>query len=312
MALTTTRLILKNYALHSIGKDAVDPTSVERYERCIENAIKALGRYRDWSFQQDVVDLVTTAPYSTGTVTIPSTTAVTFSGTTLPSNVVGQVLKFSGETNGYEITVRGSDTAATILSVYAGNEAADTAGETYVILFPLVDLPANFKKHIALYDPETDEPLGYVGFGENSYRQSQRTGSGTPELYTFKPKRHDVNVRQLMLYPPPATKRIYQLAYFRQPGWFDTSTVATNAWKREATADTDYVDWPDDLMHVLRAAIQAAVAEEYQPGAYLQYQSLFELKAKDAANKDQVYGQPKRLSRGESSAIGGTLYRWGA
>lgn len=312
MTLSVLRSDLKSYALRAIHGSATGDVPVERVERGIEDALDMLGTQRHFYHQQDTYDLVTTVPYSTGTLTVPSTTSVTFASATLPSDIVGQFLEISGERHWYEITVRGGDTSCTTRFAYNGNLTDGTASTAYKIVYPLVDLPGNFLRCIGLIDVETNDSLKEVPYSANWKLHAERAGTGTPTEYSIIPKRNDPNQYQLMLFPAPDVQRQYQMVYYRMVGWYDTATPATNTWKRKATADTDYVDWPDKLMYVLRAAVLLCVAREIKPGEVPMYQAAFNMAVRDAANADNKSSRPRRLSSGDSSGGGDGEWRFDA
>lgn len=319
MALTQTRSDLIEYARRAVGAGALDDTARLRYEQGVENALKMLSREREWSWQRDVIDLVTTACYPATpdvalTVTIPTTASVTFSGTTLPAGVVGAFLEFASERHWYEITVRGGDTSATIRNVYSGNIAGGTASQSFMIVFPLLDLPANFRNKGILIDVEDNEYLEDLPYDPMWLLHSERTGAGEPEKFSIIPKRNDPNQWQLMLYPAPLTARAYQLAYIRNPGWFTTAVPATSAWAAVAptgtAGDAYYVDWPDDLLFLLRLAVVACVADEIAPDQSARHHGRYRQECDKAAAQDRKRGKPMYLGR-PAMALSGTLYRWG-
>lgn len=308
MALSVTREQLKVYAIQAVHGGAVDSTAIERVERAIETGIDLIAQERRFAFLQMAQDLVTTVPYSTGTVTIPSTTTVEFAGATLPSDIVGQFLEFAGERHWYEIVTRTDDDTLVTRNVYAGDLAAALASQTYRIVYPLIDLPGNFNKLIALIDPETGDAVEEVPYEANWLMHSERAGTGPAEYFSLIPKRNDPNQWQLMLYPAPDVKRIFQIVYYRYPGWYDTAVPATSTWARKAPAgtsgDTYYVDWPDKLMYLLQAAVSWAVAREIAPAKAqnfkLEFDSLFE----DAVAADKKSAKPMYLSRGSTVQTG--------
>lgn len=300
MALTVTRDTLKKFAIRSIHGSNPDDVATERVERGIENALDLLANERRFSFQQDTYDLVTTAPYETGTCTTPTAgdKTVEFSSATLPTTIVGQFLEFNDERHWYEITERTDSDTAEIRFAYNGNIAAATASTAFKIVYPLIDLPGNFAHVRALFDVEGGNDLVEVPYDAAMGIHADRAGEGMPETFSIVAKRNDPNQWQLLLYPAPSTVRQYQLVYFRLPGWYDTSTPATSTWKRKATADTDYVDWPDKLMYVLEAAVLAMVAREIKPSDATRYMSDFYLQLNKAVNFDRKSPAPMLLSRG--------------
>lgn len=298
MSLSVTRGDLVTYAIRAIHGSATGDVPVERVQRGIEDALDMLSMERQFVFQQDTYDLVTVVPYSTGTLTVPSTTTVEFSGTTLPSDIVGQFLEIGGEKHWYEITERTDNDTCVTRFAYNGNLTDGTASTAYKIVYPLIDLPGNFARAIDLIDVETNDVLSEVPYSANWVLHSERTGVGTPTHFSLVAKRNDPNQYQLLLYPAPDVQRQYQLTYYRLPGWYDTATPATSTWKRQATASTDYVDWPDKMMFVLRSAILLCVAREIKPESVNAYKMAYDMNLQAAANMDQKSARPMLLSRG--------------
>ena len=300
MALTQTRATLTEYARRAVHSGAVDDTATSRIQLGIENALLMISKDRKWSFLQDVVDIIAIAPYSTGTCTASGTT-ITGTLTVFPSNVVGQYFEFEGDKHWYEVTVRGGDTSLTIRQTYVATGATSSS---YRIVYPLYALPTNFGWLNALVDVTAGDPLVECSFNNQHELHSLRGGTGQPSSYALVQKRHDSNVDQLFLYPSPSAERLYQLAYFRHPGWFDTATPATSSWKRTATADTDYVDWPDKYMDLLHDAIRACVAKEIRPELAQQYMGEYSMNMQKSANMERKNGVPRLLGRDQSASRG--------
>lgn len=301
MALSITRSNLVDYALRAVHSSAADDTAVTRTRDAIEQALLMIGKARKWSFLQDIAQVVSIAPYTTGTVAVTNgTTAVAGTLTVFPAAGVGQFIEFDGQNYWYEITVRTSGTDITIRTAYTDPAGGNLSGDTYRILYALYDLPLNFGWMNALWDVTGQSPLAEMNFGEDHLLHAMRAGTGDPEGYALVGKRHDPNVKQIMLYPAPAAAKVYQIAYFRKPGWFDTATPATNTWKRTATADTDYVDWPDDYMDLLKDAICAKVAKEIKPEMADAFMATYRANMAESANMERKQGRPRLIGRGQT------------
>lgn len=78
---------------------------------CLNDGLRRVYAAHNWSFLRPLADVVTTAPYATGTVTIASG-VVTLSGGTFPSWAASGVLKVSNRY--YSVASRGSDTQITL------------------------------------------------------------------------------------------------------------------------------------------------------------------------------------------------------
>lgn len=92
-----------------------------------------------WSFLRPTFVVTTTADYSTGTITVASG-VVTLSGGTWPSAAASGELYEAENGNTYTVASRDSDTQLTL-----DDTSVDvTAGTSYWLAFPQVDLPADF------------------------------------------------------------------------------------------------------------------------------------------------------------------------
>jgi len=78
---------------------------------CLQDGLRRVYSAHDWSFLRPVVDIKTTAPYATGTVTIASG-VVTLTGGTFPSWADSGTLKVSS--NYYSVASRDSNTQLTL------------------------------------------------------------------------------------------------------------------------------------------------------------------------------------------------------
>lgn len=297
MALTVQRSDLIDF-LRANYFQKVDSVATDRLKRNVENGLRRVSRQRDWSFLETTKKINTIVPYSTGTVSVNHGSAsVTGGGTTFPSDIVGAYIEFNGEDGWYEITVRGGDTSLTILDNYSNTGGSNLSGATYKIVYPLYSLPANFRRKAGLFDPGRRRWLRYTDSTTLWWVHAGRAGTGQPEAYGFTPLRHDPNTTRLLLYPAPSAVENYELVYWRHAGWYDTATPATSTFKLKATADTDYIDWPDDMLDLLYAAIVLELYEEIgdqRAGhAFQRYMTLYEAAAAD----DQENGQIRQLGQ---------------
>ena len=113
---------------------SVDQTS--DIEECIKDGLRDVYAAHRWSFFRPVKEIVTTAPYSTGTVTIVDG-VVTLSGGTFPSWSALGVLKV--DTGYHEVSTRDSDTQVTLNDTTVDVDA----GTEYELGRPEYDLPSN-------------------------------------------------------------------------------------------------------------------------------------------------------------------------
>lgn len=313
MALTVTRGTLKTF-LRANYFDKLDTIATARTERCIEDGLRMVGRAREWAHQISDAPVNAIAPYSTGTVSVSNgSTSVTGSGTVFPSNVVtaNAYIEFNGEKNWYQIEARGGDTALTLKDAYSNRDGTALSGATYTIVYPLYELPANFRRHLSLLDVATNNCLAWADVPTLWEAHSARAGTSAPYAYGVTIKRHDPNTKALLLYPAPASIEKYRLVYVRHSGWYSSATPETSTWAMKASSDAVYVDWPDEKLDILYAAILLKLYEEVSPervaGAYTHYyQLLAEAQADDAEN-----AQIRTLGSGRVSRRPGHRYEIG-
>lgn len=294
MALTVTRSDLKTF-LRANYFEKLDTVSIARVERAIEDGLRMVSRAREWAHQITDYPITTAGPYSTGTVSINSaSTAVTGSGTVFPSNVVtaNAFIEFNGENTWYEVTARGGDTALTIRDAYSNTAGTNLSGATYKIVYPLYALPDNFRRHVDLFDVGRQRVMQWSTTPPLWDAHAARAGVATPQVYGTVVKRHDPNTTNMLLYPAPDGIEKFQLVYMRHTGWYDAATPATSVWKMRATADTDYVDWPESKLDILYAAILVKLYEEVDQGkvngAYSHFWQLLQQAQEDDADNIKV------------------------
>lgn len=281
MSLTKQKSTLIKYLRDNLGS-AYGDVADDAMDRALDNALRLLRPF-EWRFMFSTIGLLTTAEYSTGTVDAASqgATALTITGATLPSDIVtgNAFIEINGAAPNYEITVRGSGTTLTIRS--PGLRTATAGTETYRIFYPLLALPANFKRVESLYDMDRAQPLAETQPPDAWWLKAAQIGTSEPTCYAVVQKRNDPNSMQLLMHPKPgSTVYGYELTYLRDPGWYDSATVATATWSREATADTNYLDWPDKYMDLYYAAARVCLLRENDPmqklrGVELEYDELF-------------------------------------
>lgn len=282
--------------------EKLDPVGVRRIKRCIENGLRMVSKEHNWAFLLDTYVFNTTDVYSTGTLTIPSAGDTTwdFSGATLPSDIVTAhaFLEINGEETWYEITERTDDDTLETRYAYAGDETAGTAGISYKIVYPVYNLPTNFRKEIYLKDRKGGTNVFPSQAPATWWAHDEFAGTGQPRAYAVVQDHHDANQKQLLLYPCPEDTQSYELCYWRHAGWYSSATPATSTWRMRATSDDDYVDWPEEKLELLYQAILVCLYREVEPqkqmGAFSMYQQMLD----DAKNDDGENGGIRTLSDG--------------
>jgi hypothetical protein len=104
---------------------------------CVADGLRRVYAAHNWSFLRPIEDVVTTAPYATGTITIASG-VVTLSGGTFPSWSAAGVLQVNNQY--YSIASRDSDTQITLDST----SVTVAAASSYQLARPEIPLAAAF------------------------------------------------------------------------------------------------------------------------------------------------------------------------
>jgi len=104
---------------------------------CVSDGLRRVYSAHDWSFLHPIADVVTTAPYATGTITVASG-VVTLTGGTFPSWAASGVLKVSNQY--YSVASRDSDTQITLDST----SATVSTAASFQLARPEVPLDAAF------------------------------------------------------------------------------------------------------------------------------------------------------------------------
>lgn len=104
---------------------------------CINDGLRRVYSAHDWSFLHPVADVVTTAPYATGTVTIAAG-VVTLTGGTFPSWAASGVLQVNNQY--YSVASRGSNTQITLDTT----SLTIATASSYQLARPEIPLDASF------------------------------------------------------------------------------------------------------------------------------------------------------------------------
>lgn len=164
------------------GKEMAD------IEDCIRDGLRRVYAAHDWSFFKPIEDITTTAPYTTGTVTVVDG-VVTLATGTWPSWASYGILKVSDSY--YSIASRDSDSQITLDDTTVDVDA----GTSYELGCPEVALDASFE--------------AISGDSALTYYPDQN------ELYPAIEQRHDQRIRKLQMDDP----------YFDRPIYYSVRTV---------------------------------------------------------------------------------------
>jgi hypothetical protein len=173
---------------------------------CISDGLKRVYAAHDWSFFRPVVDITTTAPYSTGTVTVASG-VVTLVGGAFPSWAADGFLYVNGKT--YDVASRTSGTAITI----ADTSLAIATGVSYQLGRPEVAMPTEFEaiandSELAYYPDDSACYPSVIQRGDQVVRQMEQSGQvfDRPVYYSVRTVQFDPSVgsrKVLAFFPTP-------------------------------------------------------------------------------------------------------------
>lgn len=262
MAQSTTLANLQAYAKR-INNDGESAKSDAQILAAIQDALRNTSQVCDWTFLRERKRVTTRPKYTAGRVNVvPNTTQVTgvsnSSGAqaAFPSSIEASNstfdIKFNGEYVDYRVSARNSSTSLTLVDVYVA--ASSLSQATYIIYRRSYDLPANCREVLSVVDVrDPNRGLRRINHKEMLEYSLRRTDGTTPDFYSIENKTGN-SVRQLWLHPFPDgdTRFQYDLIYQR--------------WPNNPTVATDVIDWPNDLMPLLKAAIAVELALEQQDG----------------------------------------------
>lgn len=159
-------------------------------EDCIRDGLQVVYAAHDWSFFKPIQDIATTAPYTTGTITVvDGVVTLAGAGATFPSWAADGLLK--ADDGYYSVATRDSNTQVTL-----DDTTLDlAAGTTYELARPEIPMDAAFE--------------AVSGDSDLTYYPDQN------ELYPPVRMRHDVAIRTWQQNDP----------YFDRPIYYSVRTV---------------------------------------------------------------------------------------
>jgi hypothetical protein len=225
------------------------------YDKAVNDGLRELYATGEFDFSTRVTRLSFAAPYSTGTVSVnASGTAVTGSGTTFTSAMVGRYIRFQGESEQYLITAFGGVTSLTI-ETYFGS--SNLSGVTYTITDERKVLPTRCRTIRRMTGNQSAgtraeiEDLQWVPFYElNESRRLYQTAE-TPRIYSTKweePTSGNVPAGYVYVYPSP------NVAYL--------STVYYSIWPVLVSSASDELPIPYEAEGVIREFLLAFLYRE--------------------------------------------------
>jgi len=272
------------------GLKSDDDSLIKSY---INDRYKAVIMKFAWPFVYTKTTLLTTAKYSTGTVTTNGTTTITGSGMTFTSAMVGRKFKVTGFEEVYTISTYVSATQITLDNAFNGS---DSTTNTYEIFQDLISLPSDCALIVALRQARTPIELTPVGIRELfDYDPIPTLTNTDPVRYAYYKLAATTNYQQIMLHPPPYRQIVLDLEYKK---------VIT-----ELSATTDEPLIPEQYRDILKFGAMSDVylgkRDDTKDTRYLVYESkynnILSVMLSKYGNTDDVMRiipENKRTSRG--------------
>lgn len=233
-------------------------------EDCINDGLRDVYTAHSWSFFRPVKTVTTSAPYSTGTVTVVAG-VVTLLGGTFPSWAASGVLEVGDEF--YEVSVRNGNTQLTLVDT----SVTASAGSTYELSRFEYDLPTGFE---AIEGPFTYEPGKSDYYPPVEYRHDDEIRrmlqddqyTDRPQFFSVRTVEFDATVgslRKLVFYPTP-----------------DDAYVLSARMQLRPVAIDDTNEYPigaEILSQVILEACLAAAERNFDDGNGVHTKRFFEL-----------------------------------
>lgn len=193
---------------------------------CIEDGLHDVYTVHEWSFLRPITEVTTTAPYTTGTITVASG-VVTLVGGTFPSWAAVGVLKIVNDF--YDVNTRDSNTQVTLedTSVTVGSATA------YELSRPEYDLPTGFEAvandSALMYEPGQSDYYPPVMQRHDAYireRQQCNPNTDRPYFYSIRTVEFDPTVgsrKRMSFYPIPDAAYVLKVPMVLRPTMIDST-----------------------------------------------------------------------------------------
>jgi hypothetical protein len=214
------------YLFGAESGDSYSSSQLTKIGNCINDGTKRVYAAHEWSFLRPLADVVTTAPYVTGTVMVASG-VVTLTGGTFPSWAASGILMVNNKY--YSVASRDSSTQITLDDV----SATVSSASSYQLARPEIPMDASFDSvsndsDLAYY-PSPDRWYPPVSWRHDS--TIRKLESETPEfdrpfLYSVRTTTFDPTVgsrKVLAFYPAPDASYVLRVPMILRPVDLDDS-----------------------------------------------------------------------------------------
>lgn len=252
MAFTLTQIrdYLRNY-------DKLNGSSRQQsiYDKAANDSLREMYSIGEPDYAGRVTRVSLAAPYDTGTVSINSSdTAITGSGTTFTSSMVGRYIRFNGEAEQYRITGFTNGTSIAC-ETYLGT--SNLSGVSYSITEDRKALPTLCRSIHSVVLTNASGARGQIyyleprSFEQMNHMRLNYTTATYPYYYATKwdaPDSGNVPVGYLYLYPNPTINQIVTIYY--------------KVWPVELSSASDQAPIPYEFEGVLREFLIAYLWRE--------------------------------------------------
>ncbi len=246
----TTYKDLRDYIRDNYA-DSVDVKATRVYDRIIDRAFRRMAKTTDWSFLLKMGRINLVAPYETGTVALTQDSkTVTLTGGTWPATMgtdVWHIIFAANNEVEFEVITRNSGTVIELNENWPFTAEAANGFTAYRRDYAL---PVRFRKFM-------------WGEMENYWEMSYITPSDYIELrlrqaqYAGDPRWFTVFDQRLKFWPYASTIRVADFLYVAWPKLLSDAGVV----------DTDAIDWDENHLDLVFAAIDLEVARSWGAGA---------------------------------------------
>mgnify|MGYP003335533049 CR=1 FL=1 len=191
----------------------------------VVNAFRRLAEKRRWSWLVKYGQFLAPAVYSTGLATVTyNSTAVTGSGTTWTSAMIGRQFRVGLAAPIYTITAVGGATSLTLDFAFGGSSAANVGYSIYQCFYTV---PSDFHQFICLWDPSFNWQL-YLNVEQKELNlwDAQRANVSNPYVVSFRDYDSTVSppLPRYELWPHNQTQKPYPFLYEIRPADLNDAT----------------------------------------------------------------------------------------
>jgi hypothetical protein len=240
--------------------------AIQQNKDAIRDAILNSSKLKDWAHLESTFRVTTSAPVTAGGIDFTNgaaaVTGVEVSGVTPAWDTAGVsdewTMELAGDDVDVEVLSVDSETAITFKHAYVTPGGGDLDDASYILFHRRYKLPVNFRALRKIIDLQLRTKMTKKTRAEIVEMGHEYSGAGTPDCYAIETKELVVSaqlataqsqISELWLHPPPDTARQYDLVYQRWP-----------QIPAFSDPDNEIIDWPDEFMSVLEAAIEVELA----------------------------------------------------